>query len=107
MPTARFVLVALARDSSRQIEHVEFGRRMTDQVGDVTESLAVLQTKGFSVAADGPILAVFAENPTCRRMGTSCPIAETGRGRGTAPSLTWHRNSLRQLNESTTIQGEI
>ena len=27
---ARFVLVALARDSARQIEHVEFGRGMTD-----------------------------------------------------------------------------
>jgi hypothetical protein len=57
-----FVLLAMARNSTHQVEHVEFGRWMTQQVANVPESLGVFQTKGFSAVADGPILALFAEN---------------------------------------------
>jgi hypothetical protein len=62
-----FVIIALACDSARQIEHVEFGRGMSQQMGNVPESLGVLQTKGFSAEADGPKLALFAEYPRMRR----------------------------------------
>src|SRR5208282_587084 len=37
-----FIIIALARDSSRQIENVEFGRGMTQQMGEVSEPLSVL-----------------------------------------------------------------
>ena len=37
-----FIIIALARDSSSQIEHVEFGRGMTQQMGEVAEPLSVL-----------------------------------------------------------------
>ena len=36
------VVVALACDSSRQIEHMEFDRGMTQQVGEVPEPFRVL-----------------------------------------------------------------
>ena len=37
-----FVIIVLACDSSRQIEHVKFGRGMTQQMGEVAEPLSVL-----------------------------------------------------------------
>jgi hypothetical protein len=37
-----FVVIALACDLTGQIEHVEFGRRVTQQMGEVPESLGVL-----------------------------------------------------------------
>jgi hypothetical protein len=37
-----FITIALARDSSSQIEHVEFDRGMTQQMGEVPEALSVL-----------------------------------------------------------------
>jgi hypothetical protein len=58
-----FVIIALACDSSRQIEHVEFSLWMTQQMGEVSEPLSVLQTKRFLAVADGPVLALFAEHP--------------------------------------------
>ena len=39
-----FVILALACDSTRQIEHVKFGRGMTQQMSEVPESFRVLQT---------------------------------------------------------------
>jgi hypothetical protein len=57
-----FIIAALACDSSRQIEHMKFGARMAQEMGEVPESFGVLQAKGFSIVADGPVLALFAEN---------------------------------------------
>ena len=37
-----FIILALACNSSSQIEHVEFDRGMTQQMGEVPESLSVL-----------------------------------------------------------------
>jgi hypothetical protein len=37
-----FVLLALACNATHQIEDVEFGRGMTQQMGDISESLTVL-----------------------------------------------------------------
>jgi hypothetical protein len=37
-----FVVIALACDSTGQIEHVEFDRRVAQQMGEVPESLGVL-----------------------------------------------------------------
>ncbi|MFZ0678870.1 hypothetical protein [Candidatus Binatus sp.] len=39
---ARFVILALVADSSRKIEHVKFGRGMTQQMSEVPESFTVL-----------------------------------------------------------------
>ena len=61
--------MALACDSTGQIEHVEFGRGVAQQMGKVPESLGVLQTKGFPAIADGPELAFFAEDPSLPRRG--------------------------------------
>src|SRR5580700_4378533 len=52
----------MACNPAEQIEHVEFDRRMTQQMDDVTESLCVLQTKSVPAVADGPVLALFAED---------------------------------------------
>ena len=37
-----FVIIALPRDSSREIEHVKFDPRMTQQMGEVPEAFGVL-----------------------------------------------------------------
>ncbi len=37
-----FVILALISNSTRQIEHVEFRRRMTQQMNEIAESLGVL-----------------------------------------------------------------
>ncbi len=66
-----FVIVVLACNSADQIEHVEFGRGMTQQMGEVAESLGVLQREGFPAVADGPVLALFAEDSLLLQHG--CP----------------------------------
>ena len=58
-----FVIVAIARNSADQIQHVEFDRGMAQQMRQVAEPLGVLQTRGFPAVADGPVLALFAEYP--------------------------------------------
>ena len=65
-----FVLVVLTRDSAGEIEHVEFHRRMTQQMGEITETLGVFQAKGFAAVADGPVLALFAEDAFFCSRGT-------------------------------------
>ena len=72
-----FFVIALAPDSSRQIEHVEFNPRMTQQMGDVQKSLRVLQPKRFSVVTDGPVLALSAEDSLSRRMDARPRITGT------------------------------
>jgi hypothetical protein len=37
-----FVLLPLACNSTREVEHVEFDPRMTQQMGEVSKSLCVL-----------------------------------------------------------------
>jgi hypothetical protein len=64
-----FVIIALACDSTRQIEHVEFHRGMTQQMGKVPEPLTVFQTRRFPAIACGPVLAFFSEDPSLRRRG--------------------------------------
>jgi len=89
---ARFVIPTLARDSTCQIKHMEFGRGMTQQVGKVPESLAVLQTKGFSLVGDGPVLALFPEDALLRRMGARSGVTATSRATSGAPRLRCHLN---------------
>ena len=64
-----FVVLALARNPAEQIEHVEFDRRMTQQMGDVAESLGVLQAKSVAAVADGPVFALFAEDSFLHSIG--------------------------------------
>jgi hypothetical protein len=49
-------------NSTHQIEHVKFGRRMTQQMGEISEAFAVFQASGFPAIAEGPVLALFAEH---------------------------------------------
>jgi hypothetical protein len=57
-----FVL-ALAADSTRQVKHVEFSSRMAQQMGEIGKPLGVLEAKGFPSVPNGPVLALFPENP--------------------------------------------
>jgi hypothetical protein len=56
------VIIALACDTSSQIERVELSPGMTEQMGEAGESFGVSQLKGVIAVANSPILAVFAEN---------------------------------------------
>jgi hypothetical protein len=58
-----FVIVAPACDSARQIEHMEFDRGMTQQMGEVGESPSVFEPNGAIAVTNRPILTLFAENP--------------------------------------------
>ncbi|MGD0119750.1 MAG: hypothetical protein ABSD30_16910 [Candidatus Binatus sp.] len=88
---AGVVLVALAGDSARQIEHVEFGRGMPQEVGEVAETLAVLQAEGFSVVADGPVLTLSGEDSFfLRRAGARSLVTATSRAMSSTPRLRCH-----------------
>jgi hypothetical protein len=77
------VVLALARNSTEQIEYVEFNRRMTQQMGKVAESLRILQTKSVPAVADGPVLALPAEDPLSRETGARPRVGTSGaRSRG-------------------------
>src|SRR5712692_7124353 len=87
-----FVFLTLAGHSPHQIEHVEFGRRMTQQMGEVPESLRVLQAKGLPAVADGPKLALFAEDPALRCTRTRRRIAGASRAKSSTLRHTCHLN---------------
>jgi hypothetical protein len=42
---------------------MKFGARMTEQMGEVGESLGVFEPKGAIAATNRPILALFAKDP--------------------------------------------
>src|ERR1700721_741215 len=90
------VLVALTGDSAGEIEHVKFYRRMTQQMGEITESLGVFQTEAVSPVADGPILALFAEYAFfCSRGTHDGPrVGDDSRSGSGAAYLLWHVDSF-------------
>ncbi len=94
------VLLALACNPTSEIEHVEFGRWMTQQVANVPESLGVLKTKGFSAVADGPILALFAENRLPGRGGVLNRGCHGGFVSFTMLSLRFHLIALSSCKAS-------
>jgi hypothetical protein len=57
------LVILTACKSTRQIEHVEFNPRMTEQMGDIGEPLGVFEPKGAIAVTNRPILTLFAENP--------------------------------------------
>ena len=69
-------------------------RRMAQQMGEVAESSRALETEGFPAVADGPILALFAEQPPARGADARPRVTGTSRARSSAPSLKCHLNSL-------------
>ena len=92
-----FVIIALPRDSSREIEHVKFDPRMTQQMGEVPEPLGILQTKGFPAVAYGPVLALFAKHTFCDSTDARSRITDTCQAWSTASRLTWHLKSLQAV----------
>jgi hypothetical protein len=58
-----FVLIALARKSADKVQHVKLDRRMAEKMGEVPESLTVLEAKPAPVATYSPELTLFAEQP--------------------------------------------
>src|SRR5271170_3309035 len=91
---AAFVIIALPRDSTGQIEHMKFDRGVTQQMREIPESLGVLEAKGFSAVADGPVLALFVEDPFLRRTDAGHRIAGSSRARSRARRVRCHLNSL-------------
>ena len=86
------VVLALAPNSPEQIEHVELDGRMAQQMDDVAKSLGVLQTERVPAVADGPVLALFAEDSLLR--GTEAPFRFGGASRAKlrATRLRCHLN---------------
>src|SRR5258708_31785198 len=69
---------------------------MTQQMGEITESLGVFQAKGFAAVADGPVLAFFAERSFFRSRGTDagCRVGNDSRSGSSATYLMWHVDSF-------------
>src|SRR5260370_6882145 len=65
---------------------------MTQQMSEVPESLGVLQTKGVPTVADGPVLALFAEDSLLCRTHARLRIGGAGRARSSATRLRCHLN---------------
>jgi hypothetical protein len=84
----------LARNSADQIEHVEFCRRMADEMSQVAEPLGVLQTKGSTGVTEGPVLAISAEDSLLSRMGSRSWSTATSRATPATPRLRCHMKFL-------------
>src|SRR5262245_19289492 len=53
----------MTSQAADQVERVEFRRGMTQKMSEIGEALRVLEPKGTILPADGPVLAVLAEDP--------------------------------------------
>src|SRR5712671_4163840 len=89
---AGFVIFVLACNSTDQVEHMEFDPRMTQQMGEVSEPFGVFQTKGIPGVADGPVLALFAENARLRGTDVRRRVVGTRRSNSSAPGIRCHLN---------------
>src|SRR5580700_6587377 len=95
------VVLALARNPAEQIEHVELDGRMTQEMDDVAESLGILQTKGVPAVADGPVLALFAEDSFLHRTEARPCIGGNSRAIPGAKRLRCHLNFCRRFRRFT------
>src|SRR5580704_10494476 len=89
----------MACNPAEQIEHVEFDRRMTQQMDDVTESLCVLQTKSVPAVADGPVLALFAEDSGLHGTEARLCIGGASRAIPSSTRLRCHVNFSRPFGQ--------
>ncbi len=102
---AAFIFVVTAGDSSDEIEHVELHRGIPQQMGDISESASVLQTKRFPGVANGPILGFFPEDsflwrgPLFHGTDARYRVASTGRSTSSATCLRCHLKFSRPLGQ--------
>ena len=88
----RVVVLASARNPTKEIEHMKFNPRMPQQMRQVSEAFGIPQTKCFSAVTNSPVLALFAKNsraripPACRRVAAASQLSST------APHLGCHWN---------------
>src|SRR5258705_7431180 len=85
-----FGVVASSR-SADQVERVEFRPWMAEQLGEVRQSFAVLQAKGFPAVPDRPVLPLFAKNSLLNGKDGSCWTRERGGNEFRRTGLTWHK----------------
>src|SRR5271163_3753900 len=110
------VVLALTRDSTEQIEHVELDGRIAQQMDDVAKSLGVLQAKHVRAVADGPVLALFAEDSLLHGTGARPCIGYNSRAIPRARRLSCHPNFCRwfrrlprkpMLSKDRTIRADL
>ena len=70
---------------------------MTQQMGEVPESLVSFRRKAFPVVADGPVLALFAEHPFLRKTDARRRVAGASRAESSAPASQLASESLQAL----------
>src|SRR5690349_13154442 len=54
-----------------EVEHMKFGNRITEQIGDVSDSRGVLESKDLVAVTDSPEVPLLAKNPFDHRTDTT------------------------------------
>ena len=92
-----FIIIALACDATGQIQHVKFDPGMTQQVGEESQALGVLQAKGFPAVAYGPVLSLFAEHSFLDDTDAWPRVADSSQAKSWGSRLTWHLKCLQAV----------